>query len=345
MAKQFIQDRVKFHKKETQKLFILRSKRLLNFTWVEFAKKLKISERTLTDWSRGKFNMSNQAMLKIVKLTKLPVPKGYSIVKWNNHLQNISKNGGRVRFLKYGRVASEEERRKEKWRLWWENTGKYKKPALGFKTLTKIKIPSKSKLLAEFVGIMLGDGGVNKYHINITLSSEEKEYILYVNKIIKKLFFVNPKIYNLKEAKAIKITVNSKNLVIFCQDIGLVLGNKVRQQVDVPFWIKENILFTKECIRGLVDTDGCFYNNSYYINDKKYSYFKIAFTNTSLPLILFVHENLKRMGINSNINRSGKNVRITSREGVSKYIKEIGTHNDKHMKKIQKWKKSNFMLK
>lgn len=335
-----MQDRVVFNKKGTQKAFILDSKKLLDLTWNEFAKKLKINQRTLADWTREKFHMSTEAMLMIVKLTKLSIPKGHTVIKWNDHMNKISKAGGYARFVKYGRVSIEEDKRKEKWRQWWESIGQYKKPSVGFQILIKIKIPKKSKLLAEFVGVMLGDGGVNRYHTSVTLSSEEKLYILYVSNMIRNLFGVTPKVYQLKGTKAVRIAVNRKQLVDFCQDIGLVLGNKVRQQVDVPTWIKQNKTFAKECLRGLVDTDGCFYNNSYYVKGKKYSYFKIVFTNSSLPLILFVYESLSKMGIRSSVQRNRKEVRIVESKAVLKYIEKVGTNNFKHLEKIREWKKS-----
>ena len=72
------------------------------------------------------------------------------------------------------------------------------------------------------------------------------------------------------------------------------------------------------------------------MNEKKYSYLKIAFTNSSLPLILFVYESLRKMGIRSSVQRNHKEVRIVDREAVLKYIKEIGTHNSKHLEKIGK---------
>jgi len=50
--------------------------------------------------------------------------------------------------------------------------------------------------------------------------------------------------------------------------IGLVLGNKVKQQIDIPEWIKSNNNFSLACVRGIIDTDGCFYTNSHYINSK-----------------------------------------------------------------------------
>ena len=130
----------------------------------------------------------------------------------------------------------------------------------------------------------------------------------------------------------------------FCQQIGLVQGNKTKHQIDIPEWIKENKAFSKACLIGLVDTDGCFYTNSYYINNKKYSYFKVAFTNASKPLISSVFKILNDLDIKARISKNYKDVRIESRRYVFKYTQKIGSHNDKHLKKIKKWKNSLNML-
>ena len=196
----------------------------------------------------------------------------------------------------------------------------------------------KSKLLAEFVGILLGDGSITPYHVNITLSSEEKQYIGYVQKIIKELFDVVPKIRRHKHSKAIDIIVNRRLLVDFCQKFGFKMGNKVKNQVDIPEWIKKNQIFSCECVRGLVDTDGCFFKHSYIVGKKKYSYLKIAFTSASYPLTTSVAKILINFGFSVRISKNQRDVRIDSVQYVQKYIKEIGTHNHKHLQKIKKWK-------
>ncbi len=208
-----------------------------------------------------------------------------------------------------------------------------------------IRIPKKDNFLASFTGIMLGDGGVAPYHIHITLSNKEVKYKNYIVKLIKHLFRIDPKIHKLKYANAIDIVVQRKQLVDFCQSIGLVLGNKVKQQIDVPIWIKENKEFSKECLRGLIDTDGCFYTNTYFSNGKKYKYLKIAFTSASKPLISSVLNTLNEFGYKARITKDKKDVRIENSEHVLKYIQEIGTNNDKHLQKINDWKKYKSMLK
>lgn len=338
MLESSINNRIKFNKKGVQRKFILEAKDFLGMNGREFAEKLKISQRTLTAWAHEKIKISFVVAQRISKLTHIQIPKNHRVINWRAHLQKAGKIGGRNRFIKYGSVATDEMYRKSKWKEWWKITGQYKKTAPGFQTLIKIKIPRKSILLAEFVGIMLGDGGVNPYHISVTLSVEEKEYILYVDSVIRKLFGVIPKIHKHKHAKAVSIFVNRKQLVNFCQEIGLVKGNKVKQQVDIPKWIKENKKFSIACIRGLIDTDGCFYTNSYHINGKKYSYFKIAFISASKPLADSVADTLINLGINARIDRKHRDVRIVDNQSVHKYMNKISSHNKKHLLKINKWR-------
>ncbi len=337
MVESFIQNRIVFNKKGTQKRYISLAKEQLQLTWDSFAKKLGISTRTLTSWGNEKLHMSETAAKTIMQLTDMPIPRPYSIIEWNNHLKNISKKGGRNSFLKHGNIGGDVVHRKNKWREWWDKTGQYKNPGKGYQSLIEINKPEKSKLLAEFTGIMLGDGGVTSYSTSVTLSNTEKSYILYVCNVISNLFGLLPKVYKHSSAEAVRIIVNRKELVDFCQSIGLVKGDKIQHQIDIPDWIKENKVYARECIRGLVDTDGCFYTNSYLSHGKKYSYFKIAFVSASVPLIMSFTQTLTKMGIKARISKNFRDVRIEEEIYVRKYIDEIGSHNQKHIDKIVRW--------
>lgn len=333
-----LNNRIKFNKKGTQQNFILEAMAVLSFTKAEFAKKLKISKRTLADWTREEITISEIGARKISKLIGKPIPKEHTVIDWRMHFKKAGKIGGRNKFITYGSVGGNEKYRKNKWQHWWENIGQYKKKAKGFNSLIKIKIPRKSKLLAEFIGILLGDGNMSPYQIGITLSVEEKKYIQYVCTIVKKLFDVAPTVLKHKRSKAVTIIVSRKLLVDFCVKVGFKMGNKVIHQVDIPSWIKENTAFSRECIRGLIDTDGCFFNHSYVVSGKRYSYMKIAFTNASRPLVLSVAKTLINSGFNVRMSKNHKDARIEDTNFVIKYINEIGSHNEKHLQKIRKWK-------
>lgn len=338
MSESFKNNRLYFKQKGLQRNFILRAQKSLGINQYKLAQQLKVSQRTLYDWTREKITISQNKAEELSKISKIKIPKKYSIIDGRLRFQKAGKIGGKNKYLKYGNIGGNEEYRKEKWGDWWGKIGKYKKTAYGFQTLLEIKIPKESKPLAEFIGILLGDGNISSYYVGITLSSKEKKYSNYIQNLIKKLFGMTPKIYKHKSANAINIIVNRKNLVNFCQKVGFEMGNKITHQVDIPEWIKKNKTYSRECIRGLFDTDGCFFIHNYIVKGKRYSYLKIAFTSASIPLILSVQEILINFGFNVRMSKNHKDIRIEDIKYVEKYIKEIGSHNDKHLQKIVKWK-------
>ncbi len=335
MVRMLISNRIHFDKKNVQRKFITDSKESLGVSWIKFAEKISVNPRTLSDWTREKFNIPEQVAIHIATLCKTEIPKNYHIVYWNDHLKKISASGGKATVLKYNHIGGDKKYRLEKWRTWWQEIGQYQKAATGFKSLIQIHRPRKDKKLAEFVGIMLGDGGIAKNHITITLSNKEWNYIEYIKSLIYQLFEVESKVYKKKNAEAVEIVVHRKELVAFCQEIGLVQGSKIKQQVDIPEWILVNKVFSIECVKGLIDTDGCFYVNTYYVHGKKYTYLKIAFTNSSIPLIKSVAKILKNAGYLVQVNRQLKDVRIVDSSSVERYIQKIGSHNQKHLDKYK----------
>src|SRR3989338_5989963 len=64
------------------------------------------------------------------------------------------------------------------------------------KKRTDVKIPNKySENLAEFFGMMLGDGHVSHFQVVVSLGNKEEKYAKYVRLLIKKIFKTNVKIF------------------------------------------------------------------------------------------------------------------------------------------------------
>src|ERR1051326_2953723 len=64
---------------------------------------------------------------------------------------------------------------------------------------TVVSIPSVySPDLAEFVGILLGDGHLNLTQVTVTLGNKELNYVEYVAGLMEKLFHQRPKIAKTK---------------------------------------------------------------------------------------------------------------------------------------------------
>jgi hypothetical protein len=113
--------------------------------------------------------------------------------------------------------------------------------------------------LAEFIGIMLGDGNLNRQSNCITIvgSLEDKHYfVTTVIPIIQSLFQVNPKLRRRNDTNAYYIDFNSRQVMDFLTaEIGLVRGNKVN--ASIPLYITSSPELIPCFLRGLFDTDGC----------------------------------------------------------------------------------------
>ncbi len=250
------------------------------------------------------------------------------------HLAHIAPKGGTAMYKKYGRVDMT-NKRGVAWRIWWESVGKndLSHPF----NARSIFLPIRSINLAEFVGIMLGDGGVTPFQITITLHSvDDLLYADYVTNLIKKLFGVTPKRYKKKSKQAINIVVSRKKLSEFCQKLGLPIGNKIGGGAHIPRWVSMNQKYIIGCMRGLFDTDGSFFIHSYVSKGRKYSYLKISFSNASPPLIDDVFSSLQKLKICARVSKNCREVLIESKKDVHKFIKIIGTHNPKHQNKIRR---------
>lgn len=198
-----------------------------------------------------------------------------------------------------------------------------------------IRVPEMSEELAEFIGIMLGDGGMSAFQITITLSLvDDLEYSNFVKSHIHKLFNVVPKMYIREDVNTVCVSLARKKAVKYLCSLGLVVGNKVKQKIRVPKWILNNESYSLACMRGLMDTDGSVYTHKYIVGGKEYKYKKLCFSSASQPLrqdVLFI---LHRFG--STATCSGTNVRIDSINDVKRYMQVIGTHNPKHLKRYIK---------
>lgn len=296
----------------------------------EVAKLCNLSERTIRDWRREKFLMSKEAMNIICYQTKSPFPNNF---EEKSDYWYANPYPGYTTVMKSGKFGGHSEYRKQKWREWWEQEGKLlNNPIFKRKPIFK---PRKSKKLAEFIGIMLGDGGITSYanQICITLNNrDDKGYIEFVSALIEKLFSRKPSIIDHKSAFASKILVSSMDLVDYLVSLGLKKGNKITLQVDIPDWIKNNKSYSIACVRGLVDTDGCIFKHSYKVNGKTYTYKKLSFVSYSQSMRRSVCKILKYIDIKSRL-FSYRDVRIDSQNDMKKYFKIIGSHNPKHLNK------------
>ena len=321
-----------------QKKFIESVQFKLGTSLDDIAGKIGVHRRTLFDWRREKFLISLSGLNKLSKISGLPVPQNVELKDPFWYVNRGSKIGWVAMLKKYGRVPVNEEYRKKKWYEWWEKEGKFKKHPI-INVCMPFNKPKHSKELAEFIGIMMGDGGMSKRQICIILHhTDDLAFSGYVRKLIKRLFKVNPSIYHDNKNSVNKIVVSRTELVQYLNTLGLVIGNKIKQKFNIPSWIKENDSFLKMCIRGLIDTDGSIFSHKYKVNGKLYEYKKLCFSSASFPLNLSVCHALKRWGFQARLGRKNneiREVRLDSKKDMGKYFKLIGSSNSKHLKRYK----------
>jgi len=330
MAEKINSKRVVFSKGR-QRSFI--NKILSKISVKEAAEFCNLSERTIRDWRRERFLMNYESFKILAKKADSKIPNN---IKLRDNYWYVSKGssiGGIAVYKKYGRIGGDPEYRKKKWREWWRREGRYRKHPI-INITKSISKPKFSSNLAEFTGIILGDGGITERQVRITLhDKDDREYGQFVIGLAKKLFNVPVGISHVKKDSVINYVISRTELVRFCTGkMGLKKGNKIKQQADIPNWIKKNKSYCLFCLRGLIDTDGCIFTHRYKSKGKWYSYKKIAFTSFSTPLLKTVFKIFKNNGFNPRFAR-GIDVRLDSTEDVKRYFSFIGSSNPKHLKR------------
>ncbi|MBI2075057.1 MAG: hypothetical protein HYT82_00110 [Candidatus Harrisonbacteria bacterium] len=334
MAKTFTGNyRVKFPR-GTQRKLIQSAKEASRLTLDGLAGVLRVHRRTLSDWLREKFSLSLRAARSLSTIAKKKMPASALIEHPYWYVHNGARRGGLAMYKKYGSVGLNPEKRLAGWRAWWEKRGRFEQN----KILQSLPIayPKKSAALAEFIGTVLGDGGITKRQVIITLHyRDDAAYARFVVGLIKKLFGVTPRVYLDIKDSVNNITISRSALVKFLTEkLGLKVGNKVRQQIDIPEWIKGNKKFCIACARGLVDTDGSVFTHTYKVKGKWYSYKKLDFTSMSKPLRTSMYQIFSSVGLHPRLAQN-KSVRLDRVEDMKTYFRIIGSHNPKHLRRYR----------
>lgn len=227
-----------------------------------------------------------------------------------------------------------------------------------------IKIPTEiNEDLAEFIGIMVGDGHIGRYlpinskysyvHYQIEISGNIKDrnyYMGYVNNLIFRVFNIK---FNFKERKKDSSSILRKDSKAIYHFLSKVIGIPQRKDnVLVPKCILENDNKIKAAfIRGLADADFCLTAKS-----NKNNYPVIKGTSKSEKLIIQCSNILKDLGMDNIVcqenNYSEKrnktyinhNVYLNGDKKVAKFAEVIGFGNslrlklyNKIMKKRTRW--------
>ncbi len=159
------------------------------------------------------------------------------------------------------------------------------------------KISPNRRLQAYVIGLAIGDGNLSNSNgraVRLRISCDLK-YPNLINTIIKSLkeLFPNNQISTIKRGE------NCLDVSCYSNHLENLLGwkakegSKFKQDVTVPRWIKENEIYSIECLRGLFQTDGCIYF------DRGYN--MVNFTTIIERLALDVMSMIKNLGFKAHV--------------------------------------------
>lgn len=190
-----------------------------------------------------------------------------------------------------------------------------------------VEIPKKySSDMAEFFGIMLGDGHVSHFQVQVTLGTKEMLYVEYIQSLIAKIFKTNPKIA-IRSTGYKDVYFGSTIVTSWLFKQGLV-SNKVESQVDIPGWIFTKPIFMESFLRGFFDTDGSVYKLRFGI--------QISLTNHSVPILISLHKMLSELGYSPSAINTHR-IYLTRLRDLERFFKEIKPKNPKHIRRFEEF--------
>ncbi len=207
-----------------------------------------------------------------------------------------------------------------------------------------VELTPKEKI-AEFIGIMLGDGSIGIYdfeqnnktkrmhQLKVTLDSRNKDYIDYVANLMKDVLEEEPKIFFKKKENTADIRVFKKDKVRYALDsLGLKISPKL-DKMEIPLNYSNGKLGLL-VLRGLFDTDGSvtvFDNNGTL-------YPRIEIRICPCPAKNQVIEILNEAGFNYRIQeleRGKIKIRISGKEELKKWFNLIGSSNNLYIERAK----------
>lgn len=203
----------------------------------------------------------------------------------------------------------------------------------------KVVLPENSSELAEFMGIMAGDGGVsNPWQFAITVNSgADAVYAEYIRDLILRLFHLEVKFLERKR-HALVIVCSSTTVLDFLIDRGFTRGHKIRMGITIPSWVEGHPGRERAFVRGLVDTDGCLFIHKHTVGGKQYKNIGLNFTSYSPPLLNAVACVLINNGIEPHIARNGAELYLYKENSVVKYLSVFGSSNPRITRKYDEWR-------
>ncbi|MFB6099947.1 MAG: hypothetical protein ABEK16_01615 [Candidatus Nanohalobium sp.] len=204
--------------------------------------------------------------------------------------------------------------------------------------------------LAEFVGIMLGDGSIGRYEcsrgdsssseqfvVKVTISKDESDYEDYIFDLFEKLFAIEPISYRKKNENTLDIRCFNPDLFDFMTgQVGLKTAPKKDRALIPERYMTEEL--RKEVLRGYFDTDGSLVltdNNGYLYPRLE---MKISRSPMQEQFVQLIEDEGFRFG-NYELENGKIRIQMNGEEQLQKWVEEVGFSNQRHLDKLERFKR------
>lgn len=195
--------------------------------------------------------------------------------------------------------------------------------------------------LAEFIGILLGDGCIGlyksksssksiRYRIKISLNSvKDKKYLKYVASLIRELFSIEPLIYFRKNENTADIIILDKKVIIYLINLGMEPSPKWGTAIIPKSFLNKKLGL--KVLRGYMDTDGCITN----MNNNGIRYPRIEMKICPSPMQSQIIDILEENGFEPRVNNIGNGmirIMLAGKRKLRKWQDVIGFSNERNQK-------------
>ena len=329
--------RIAFRSNQEQRNFLSQVENKLQLNVDRLAQLCSVHPRTFRDWRRGKYKLPKEALDLLCARCGIDFPKAEILPEfWSR--KEAGRSGALARYQVYGNPGTLEGRQKAG-RLLAEWLRRHPEVAKRNSAVVAkdIKHPTLSPLLAEFVGILIGDGGIrSRFQVIVSFNhSTDREHAAWIQCTVKRLFGLGSFQMERKGTLGSDIVISSVRLVQFLEKVaGLRPGHKLRNGLDLPPWIWERRSYQIACLRGLMDTDGGPFVHRYQVNGKWYAYPKLAFCSLSDQLLESVCRLFAELGFHPRLARNHQ-VFIDRTADVKRFYRIIGSRHQRHHRLVR----------
>ena len=196
--------------------------------------------------------------------------------------------------------------------------------------------------LSYFIGLLIGDGFVNKYNSSylIQFIGHKKELEYYrdiICEYVKSKFNLNPIIKESNEGNFIRVNIYSKSLFnLLTKEFDIPPGRKSHIVLIPPKILNSEKEIIFSLLAGIYDAEGCVFIDKREKYSKPYPRIDLHMINQKI--LNQIKEIFDREGINcsfANISNDNSRILIYGEKNIKNFLEKIPIKNPKHLLKIK----------